>query len=74
MRFVREIGVFDIEKAHIQVAGRTWPTSGFIGRILPTDVGKKIFLVDNTLQVENDDQRAIRLQKDARKRRKPWAL
>lgn len=61
-RFIREIDHTDVGRAFINAAGRIWSSSSFIGRVLPQDVGKRIFLVDNSfLQVENDEQRARRL-------------
>lgn len=50
--------------------GQMWPiffgmprdVSGWIGRIFPTDVGKRVYLVDGVLQVENDEQRDARIK------------
>lgn len=50
----------DVGRPWIKAFGRTWMASGFIGRILPGDVGKRVFLVGDVLQVENDGQRAAR--------------
>jgi hypothetical protein len=50
----------DVGRALFDAFGRRWPVSGFIGRILPTDVGKRVYLVGDVLQVENDEQRATR--------------
>lgn len=44
--------------------GRRWLVQNFIGRILPDDVGKRVYLCDGILQVENDKQRAKRLGVD----------
>ncbi len=56
----------DVGKAHLRAFGQVWPVSGFIGRILPRDVGKRVYVRGNTvggqiLQVENDEQRAARI-------------
>jgi hypothetical protein len=50
-----------VGKTHLRAFGRTWLFSSFIGRVLPTDVGKRVYLYDGILQVENDEQRARRL-------------
>jgi len=50
------ISRFDIGRTSIRAFGRVWLTSGFIGRILPRDVGKKVYLRGDILQVENDEQ------------------
>jgi hypothetical protein len=55
----------EITEAHVgrpffKAFGCTWPTSSFIGRILPGDVGKRVYLRGAVLQVENDEQRAAR--------------
>jgi len=51
----------DIGKPWIRAWGHVWLTSGFIGRVLPGDVGKRVYLVDDILQVENDEQLARRI-------------
>lgn len=50
----------DVGRPTLRIFGRTWLVSGFIGRILPGDVGKRVYLVGGILQVENDEQRAAR--------------
>lgn len=55
----------DISKASIVAFGQHWRTCDFIGRILPGDVGKRVYRVMDAsggyfLQVENDSQRAKR--------------
>ncbi len=59
-------GYFTIEERHVGVPfirelGDMWSVSGFAGRILPQDVGKRVYLVGNVLQMENDEQSAKRL-------------
>jgi len=61
MRPYREITTADIGKSTFHAFGKAWQTSGFIGRILPGDVGKRVYLVGDILQVENDEQRDKRL-------------
>jgi len=55
-----EITADDVGKPWIKVFGRVYLCSGFIGRILPQDVGKRIVQSDGILQVENMQQRAQR--------------
>ena len=63
MRQYREITEDDVGKSLFAAFGRTWPTSGFMGRILSIDVGKRVYLVGDILQVENDEQRTERRTK-----------
>lgn len=63
MRQYREISTQDVEQPFFKAFGQVWPTSGFIGRVLRQDVGKRVYLVGGILQVENDEQRAMRLAK-----------
>lgn len=60
MRPFREITSDDIGKTTFRAFGKSWLVSGFIGRVLPGDVGKRVYLVGDILQVENDEQRAKR--------------
>jgi len=59
----------DVRRPWLKCFGRVHPVSGFLGRILPGDVGKRIYCVRNdagdsdVLQVENDEQRARRMGK-----------
>jgi hypothetical protein len=64
-----EIGPHDVGKATLHMFGGMVPADAFIGRVLPCDVGKRVYAVatiggDYTLQVENDSQRAARLAKE----------
>jgi len=60
-QFIHEITQADVGQSHLKAPdGRVIPTSSFMGKILPKDVGKHIYLVDGTLQVENDEQLAAR--------------
>ena len=52
--------VEDVGRSHIHAFGQTWPTSGFIGRMLSQDVGKRVYLRGDIVQVENDEQRVER--------------
>lgn len=63
MRKFREIVPGDVGKAFFKAFDRVWVCSDFIGRILPGDIGKRVYMVDGTLQVENDGQREWRLAK-----------
>lgn len=50
-----------IGRATIKAFGKTWRCDEFIGRILPGDVGKRVYLRGDIVQVENNEQRAARL-------------
>jgi len=53
----RVIQSSDVGRLHIKAFGRTWPVSDFMGRITPTDVGKRIYLAaPDVLQVESRSQ------------------
>jgi hypothetical protein len=61
------IATSDIGQMCIKAFDRVWPVTGFIGRILPGDVGKRVYLVPcddpkagSILQVESDEQLAKR--------------
>ena len=60
MRQFVTIGQADVERRLFKAFGRLWPTSDFIGRVLPGDVGKRVYLVGQILQVENEEQRTRR--------------
>ncbi len=55
-----EIRHDDVGRRHIRAFGRVWPVTNFIGVILPRDVGKRVYLRGDVLQVENDEQRYAR--------------
>lgn len=50
----------DVGRSTLHAYGRTWMVSSFMGRVLPGDVGKRVYLVGDVLQVENDEQRSAR--------------
>lgn len=58
-----ELTTADVNRATIKAFGRTWMVSSFIGRVLPQDVGKRVYLVRGILQVENDQQRDERMER-----------
>lgn len=60
MREFVEIEATDVDSETFRAFGRNWPVCDFIGRILPGDVGKRVYLMRGILQVENDEQRAKR--------------
>lgn len=64
MKFV-EITAEHVNKSLFTAFGQTWPVSGFIGRVLPQDVGKRVYYVGGCLEVESDAQRAARLVRGA---------
>jgi len=51
----------DVGKPLLRIFGRVWLTSGWIGQVLPGDVGKRVYQRGGILQVENDEQVALRL-------------
>lgn len=53
----------DVGKVSHKIHGRTWLASSWIGQVLPGDVGKRVYLVGDVLQVENDEQRDQRVGK-----------
>lgn len=57
----REVNENDIDKQTILVGGRSFLVQSFCGVLLPTDVGKRLRLSGDVLQMENDEQRARRL-------------
>lgn len=67
MRPYRDIAADDVGKWLFGAFGRRWPVSSFIGRIMPHDVGKRVYLVGDILQVENDEQRDARMARAAPK-------
>lgn len=52
----REIEASDVGRGFIKAFGKTWLVLGFMGRIFPGDVGKRIYRAGDILQVENDEQ------------------
>ena len=57
-----EILECDVGKPTFRAFGHVWLCSGFIGRILPKDVGKRVYKVGDIVQVENDEQRDKRVR------------
>jgi hypothetical protein len=72
-----ELKKTDVGKALINAFGRKWPVSDFIGRVLPTDVGKRVYKAGigrsqapgpaYVLQIENDEQRDRRLERQSKR-------
>lgn len=58
----REILETDVGNYTFNAFGHVWLVSDFIGHIMPHDVGKRVYKVGDILQVENDEQRARRVQ------------
>jgi hypothetical protein len=54
--------VTDVGRPWVKLFGRTWMCSNFIGRIMKRDIGKRVYLRGDILQVENDEQRDERLK------------
>ncbi len=51
----------DVGVPFLRAFGSAWPVSGFLGRILAGDVGKRVYLCGGILLIENDEQRAARI-------------
>ncbi len=59
----------DVARANLRAFGRVWPVSGFLGRVLAFDVGKRVYLnPSGFVQVENDSQRDQREHNEAHAR------
>lgn len=52
----RTITPNDVRRPFFKAFEETWRVSDFMGEIQPRDVGKRVYLVDGILQVENDEQ------------------
>jgi hypothetical protein len=50
----------DVGQPTIRAFGRIWQTADCIGRVLPTDVGRRVYKSADGIQVESDDQRIAR--------------
>lgn len=47
----------DVGQPFLRIFGRVWQVSEFMGRVLPGDVGKRVYLSESfVLSVENDKQ------------------
>ena len=53
----------DVNKPTIRAFGRVVTVGGFLGRILPGDVGKRLYQRDGVIQAENEEQRDERLER-----------
>ena len=54
----------DVGKSFLRAFGRVWLVTDFMGRVLPGDVGKRVYLWRDGegVSVENDEQRERRLE------------
>jgi hypothetical protein len=50
----------DVGKNWLLAFEQTWLVSDFMGRILPTDVGKRVYQQGDVLQIESNNQRSRR--------------
>ena len=57
-----EITTDHVGKATFRAFGKTWLALDFIGNIQQQDVGKRMYLFGDFLQVENNEQRDKRLR------------
>jgi hypothetical protein len=55
-RLVHTISAADIGKRTIRIEDRPRSVADFIGHVMPRDVGKRVYVVGDVLQVENDIQ------------------
>jgi hypothetical protein len=60
------VGPEHVGRAFVKAFGRVWPVSDFLGVVLASDKGKRVYRVrDNAgghyLQAENDEQRDRRI-------------
>lgn len=53
----------DVGKRTISVGGYKWLITDVMGHILPTDIGKRVYVIDGILQVESESQCNSRLAK-----------
>ena len=60
-----EIEPDDIGKRFLRAFGRGWALSDVLGYVQRGDVGKRLYLVDGILQVENNEQRDARVRKSS---------
>jgi hypothetical protein len=60
-----EIQPGDVGQSVIRSFGYAWSVTGFIGRILPMDVGKRVYMRNRVLQVESNEQFQTRINQDA---------
>ena len=51
----------DVGQPTIRAFGRVWVVTGFLGCVLPSDVGKRVYRRGDVLQVESSAQRSARL-------------
>jgi hypothetical protein len=57
-----EITGTDVSMPTVRAFGRTWLVKNFMGQIFPRDVGKRVYLRGDIVQVENDEQYTRRLE------------
>lgn len=50
----------DVGMATIRCFGKIWLVADFLGRVLPQDVGKRVYSVMGIIQAENEYQEAER--------------
>lgn len=55
----------DVGQPIIHAFGRVHLVSGFLGRVLAGDVGKRVYQRGGILQIENNEQRDARVRKEA---------
>ncbi len=60
MRLHYELTREDVGQPIIRAFGQVWMVDAFMGQVLPGDVGKRVYIVRDVLQVENNEQRDAR--------------
>jgi len=63
----REITQDDVGRSFFHAFGKQWMVADFIGRITSLDVGKRVFLREGVLRVENHKQLAERILREPQK-------
>lgn len=54
-----------VGKSWVRIGSHGISLRNLMGRVLPSDVGKRVYRVDGILQVENNEQRDSRLNKES---------
>lgn len=52
----------DVGRTAFKQFGKVWPIADSLGLVLPHDIGKRVYLIGDILQIENDEQRNQRLE------------
>jgi hypothetical protein len=61
-----ELQASDVGRYRLECFGQVWSLANVLGRVLPLDVGKRVYCRSGVLQVENEEQRRFRLKRGRR--------